>query len=167
MRIMLGMLDDGVSKDGARIRLRTASLDDEGWLFDLQTHPQTRRYFRNAAAPGPEEHQAWLQKTLRDEEKQLLIVEVDGTPVGNLRLDRLSGRAGPNEYELSIVIDQKYHGRGIGSSVLRFVRELMPGATLDAAILPDNHASRALFESVGYVALADNVYQSKPSLAPA
>lgn len=167
MRIMLGMLDDGVSKDGARIRLRTASLDDEGWLFDLQAHPQTRRYFRNAAAPGPEEHHAWLQKTLRDEEKQLLIVEVDGAPVGNLRLDRLSGRAGANEYELSIVIDQKYHGRGVGASALRFVRELMPGATLDAAILPDNHASRALFKSVGYVALTDNVYQSKPSLAPA
>lgn len=167
MRIMLGMLDDGVSKDGAQIRLRVASLEDEGWLFDLQTHPQTRRYFRNAAAPGPEEHRAWLQKTLPDGEKQLLIIEVDGTPVGNVRLDRLSDRPGANEYELSIVINQKYHGRGIGSSALRFVRKLMPGATIDATVLPENRASRALFEGSGYVAVSDDLYRSVPAALPA
>ena len=73
---------------------------------------------------------------------------------------------GPAQYELSIVIDQKYQGRGIASSALRFVRKLMPGAALDATILPENHSSRALFEGSGYVVVAGDLYRSVPTALP-
>jgi UDP-2,4-diacetamido-2,4,6-trideoxy-beta-L-altropyranose hydrolase len=165
-RIAVAVLDDRVAKDGARVRLRLAEPDDEGWLLKLQQDPQTRRYFRNAATPTTQEHHDWMRRTLADLKRLLLIVEANGEPVGSVRLDRLSNEDGKARHEVSVAIDPTRHGRGIASAALRLVRGLMPGAALDATILPTNQASRALFERSGYLALSGDVYRSKPQLAP-
>ena len=45
----------------SRVRLHLASANDEQWLLKIQQHPQTRRYFRNAAIPTVDEHHEWMR----------------------------------------------------------------------------------------------------------
>ena len=42
----------------------------------------------------------------------------------------------------------------------------MPGAVLDATILPKNELSRALFKGAGYVALSGNLFRNVPEHVP-
>jgi UDP-2,4-diacetamido-2,4,6-trideoxy-beta-L-altropyranose hydrolase len=162
VRVAVAMLDDETTKDGVRIRLRLAEPADESWLLQLQQYPQTRRYFCNVAIPGAEEHHDWMQQTLADPKRLLLIIEVDGVSVGSVRLDRLSDQGSAAHHEVAIAIDPGRHGRGFGSAALRLVRALMPGAVLDATILPENKPSQALFEKAGFVALSGDLYRNGP-----
>ena len=83
-------------------------------------------------------------------------------PVGSVRLDRLPDQGGIARHEVAIAIDPTQYGQGIGSAALRLVRPLMPGAVLDATILPKNKVSRALFKGAGYAAVSGNLYRSMP-----
>ncbi len=165
VRIALGALEDGVDKDGGRVGLRLAALDDEAWLLQLQQYPQTRQHFRNAAIPNAEEHHDWMQRTLVNPKRLLLIIEADGVSVGSMRLDRLADQDHAARHEVAIALDPDRYGRGIGSAALRLVRALMPGTILDAVILPDNKASQALFEGAGFVALSGDLYRNMPPQA--
>ena len=164
-RVMLGTLGHSVAKDGAAVRLRLATASDESWILKLQQHPTTRSHFRETAAPTPAEHHHWMQQILADAKRWLLVVEVGGQKTGIVRLDRLSNFDGKVRYEVSIAIDPACRGRGIGSAALQQVRRLVPGAVLDAAILPANQASTALFKAAGYVEVFGNARHDKPSPA--
>jgi UDP-2,4-diacetamido-2,4,6-trideoxy-beta-L-altropyranose hydrolase len=165
LRIVLELLDQSVARDGTPVQLRLAEAKDESWLLELQLQPQTRRHSRNAAVPSAAEHHGWMQRTLADPNRLLLIVEASGLPIGSVRLDRLSDEGGAVRHEVSIAIDSARHGRGMGSAALSLVRALMPDAVLDAAIFPENRASRALFEGAGFVVLSGNLYRNRPARA--
>ena len=51
---------------------------------------------------------------------------------------------------------------GINGAALALARDLAPGADLDAAIHPENGASRAMFARAGYVPRGDDWYRSRP-----
>ena len=165
MRIALAMLDDELAKNGARVRLHLASANDERWLLKIQRHPQTRRYFRNAAVPTAQEHHEWMRRVLADPKRLLLAVNANGKPVGSVRLDRLSDESGLVRYEVSIAVDPECQSKGIGTAALRLVRALMPGAVFDALVLPDNKPSSALFAGAGFAAVSGDVYRSNPHQA--
>lgn len=157
-RVMLACLGDAALKDGEQIRLRLADEGDEGWLLELQQRPETRRFFRNPGAPSPEGHHRWMEKTLGDATKLLLVIEVDGKPVGSLRLDRKSERRGQPCYEVSIAIDRCHSGRGIASLALAQARRLLPGASFEAEIAEGNLASQRAFKRAGYEPSGKNLY---------
>ncbi len=162
IQIALAILDKSPAKNGARVRLHLASANDERWLLKIQQHPQTRRYFRNAAVPTAQEHREWMRRVLADPKRLLLAVNVNGKPVGSVRLDRLSDERAPARHEVAIAIDPECHGMGIGTAALRLVRALMPGAVLDAVVLRDNKSSYALFAGAGFAAVSGDVYRSNP-----
>jgi UDP-2,4-diacetamido-2,4,6-trideoxy-beta-L-altropyranose hydrolase len=162
VRIALAILGDETAKDGARVRLRMALIEDENWLLDLQRKPQTRRHSRNPGVPGTEEHHGWMGRTLANPDKLLFIIETGRESVGTVRLDRLSDEDGLARHEVSIAIHPDFHDRGFGLAALRLVRALVPGAVLDATIFPENKASLALFSSAGFIALAPDLYRNRP-----
>jgi len=53
---------------------------------------------------------------------------------------------------------------GIGRIALDFSRDLMPNAVFVAEVLPNNQASRALFQSAGYSAGNEYWFVSKPKM---
>jgi UDP-2,4-diacetamido-2,4,6-trideoxy-beta-L-altropyranose hydrolase len=165
VRIALAMLDAIPAKSVAKVRLRLATADDEHWLLKIQQHPQTRRYFRNAAMPTAAEHHEWMHRVLADPRRMLLAVIADDESVGSIRLDRLPDNGGSVRYEVAIAIDPECQGMGIGTAALRGVRTFMPGAAFDATVYPDNKASHALFAKAGFAAVSDNVYRSEPRRA--
>jgi RimJ/RimL family protein N-acetyltransferase len=149
--------------DGADVTLRLAAAEDEEWLFWLQCQPKTRQYFRNPAIPTAVEHHAWMQRTLSDENRMLLIVESDRTAAGMLRLDGPTKTNNERVFEISIVVDPALHGRGIGSAALRLVRKLIPNAVFDATVHEQNASSRALFRAAGFAELSHEHYRSMPA----
>ena len=54
------------SVNGQSIEFRPATYDDVGILYQLQIHPETRRYFRNPESPSFEEHSSWMARCLED-----------------------------------------------------------------------------------------------------
>jgi UDP-2,4-diacetamido-2,4,6-trideoxy-beta-L-altropyranose hydrolase len=162
LRVVINMLNDETAKEGARVRIRLARTEDEEWLLELQRQPQTRKYSRNSRGPDADEHHIWIGQTLANPDKLLLIVEANCQRVGSLRLDRLPNENGLARYEVSIAVRPELQGRGIGLTALRLARSLVPGALLDATVVPDNKASRALFSSAGFIALTSDLYRSRP-----
>ena len=138
------------SKVGGRVRLRAAEPEDEMWLLDLQRQPQTRRYFRNPAAPDASEHREWFRAALEDSERWIAIIEIDKEPAGVIRLDRAAPVQLSGQFEISIALHPQFYSRGIASTAIALVCRLFRGATLDAVVMPDNTASQRLFARAGF-----------------
>ena len=138
-------IDPERAKDGAPVRLRPVTADDEAVTLAWQQQPETRRFARDARVPTPEEHRAWFAARRIHPDCLYNIVLHGDEPAGTVRLDRRDGG-----WEVSIGIDAARHGIGLGRSALALARRLVPEAPLLAEILPGNDASRALFARAGY-----------------
>lgn len=162
-RIMIESLDAVTAKDNARIGLRLAEAGDEDWLLDLQRQPCTRRHFRNPAMPSAEEHHQWMERTLSDPSRLLLIVEANGERAGMVRLDRLPDHEGVARHEISIAVDPICGRRGVGTAALALTRCLIPAAVFEAEIMPENLGSQRAFARAGFRRVGDNLYRNEPS----
>ena len=150
------------ARDDAEITMRPATAADSELLFEWQTHPDTRRYFRNPTLPTKCEHEAWISARLFDANCLLNIIEYGDEPAGMLRLDALDIQDdGTDEaYEVSILVAPDRTQLGIGNAALRLGRRLAPDSNLYASVHPDNAASRHLFASAGYLPAGDGYLQT-------
>ncbi len=139
-------IDPEHAKDGAPVRLRPVTADDEAVTFGWQVQPETRRFARDARVPTREEHRAWFAARRIHPDCLYNIVLHGDDPAGTIRLDRRDGAG----WEVSIGIDAARHGIGLGRAALALARRLVPEAPLLAQILPGNDTSRALFTRAGY-----------------
>ncbi len=146
------------SRDGAPVTLRPAGREDCNRLLAWQRSPGIRTHARNPVVPTPEEHAAWLERSLADPKRILSILAVGSEAAGMLRLDRRSDEA-RSCHEVSILIAPEYQRQGIGAAALRLARRLVPQDDLVAEILPKNDASRALFSAAGYEQCSDTIWQ--------
>jgi UDP-2,4-diacetamido-2,4,6-trideoxy-beta-L-altropyranose hydrolase len=164
-RIQIACAGSTQTPAGTKVRLRAAEFDDAAWLFDLQQEPATRRFARNPAPPTVGEHRRWLSAALTRDSTILAIVEVDGVAAGTIRLDTSGLRAVElSRYEITIAVSTRFHGCGVGSAALRLIREMHPGATFDAYVLPENAASLRLFMRAEYVDAGNGFYRSVPRM---
>jgi UDP-2,4-diacetamido-2,4,6-trideoxy-beta-L-altropyranose hydrolase len=157
LRLLAAMAGGVATRENTKAELQLVEASDEQWLLDLQRQPGTRRFARNPALPSPDEHHVWLNRTLNDPNRILMLIRTETQPAGMIRLDRV----GPAAFEVSIAIDENLHGRGIGSAGLALVRRFAPGADLIATVLPENRASLALFSAAGYRAESSDRYRSR------
>jgi UDP-2,4-diacetamido-2,4,6-trideoxy-beta-L-altropyranose hydrolase len=160
-RILAELAGNVPLRNGSVVRLRLAEKSDEDWLFRLQQEPQTRRYARNPSVPTAQEHRDWFFKMLPNANVFLLVTEVDGKPAGLVRLDPMHHDMA-DAFEISIAVDPKLHGRGIGMAALLLVRRLQVGTVLEAEILPGNLASQRLFSAAGFHKVAATRYWQPP-----
>lgn len=135
-------------RDGRRVVLRPATMQDAPLVLEWQAAPETRRFARNPAVPSAAEHMAWMERMLQRQDCIFSIVVAGGQLAGVVRLDRCQGA---QAFEVSIFIAPGYKGCGIGAAALRLARRLMPEVDLQAQVLSDNQASHALFASAGFV----------------
>jgi UDP-2,4-diacetamido-2,4,6-trideoxy-beta-L-altropyranose hydrolase len=162
-RLLMAAAGEIRTRGGSTVRLRSVEANDENWLLELQRAPQTRRYFRNPAVPSAQEHACWMKGTIADPGVLLAIVEADGDNAGFVRLDRKMIDSINGGREISIAINPQLYGRGIGSAALLLARRLVPASILEAEILPDNAASKALFANAGFRQLDATRYRWSPS----
>jgi RimJ/RimL family protein N-acetyltransferase len=153
------------TRQGAPITLRRLTPDDGEQTYRWQQHPATRRYARNPSIPTWEGHASWIGEKLSDPGCVLDVIEVDGTPAGVVRLDRVARPAGDLACEVSIYTAPELAGCGVGTAALTALRRLAPEAVLLATVLDENAPSHALFSKAGYV-LERGIYVSKPAIGP-
>lgn len=137
----------------ATIALRLATRADKKNLFFWRNHEAVRRYALDPSIIPWETHGIWLDKTLADATKILLIaesLESNQEPVGVLRYDVEAFQA-----RVSVFLVPEKIGQGYGASVLQAGLEWMQDQHPDirqllAEILPENYPSIRVFEKAGY-----------------
>lgn len=156
LRARLILLPPRPTKDGLGVTLRHAAPTDEATLLHWQQLPSIRSLARNPRIPTPEEHHAWFSAKMRSDTTFITMIEHGGAVAGMLRLDRTSGGTEQPAYEVSIVVDERHRGAGVGLGALQQVRLWMPEAELHAETVPGNTPSLALFRAAGYRQVAAN-----------
>ncbi|TAN48245.1 MAG: UDP-2,4-diacetamido-2,4,6-trideoxy-beta-L-altropyranose hydrolase [Rhodospirillales bacterium] len=154
-RVCLAMTGE-CAKDSLPVMLRPATEADTSFVFELQSEPGMRAYFREPCPPKQEEHISWFSARIIGRAGPLSIIEYDGVACGLIRLDRndqplpsLSSAWIPI-FEISILVSSRYQRNGIGLAALKSVRRLLPFATFIAQVLEGNTASHHLFSSAGF-----------------
>jgi RimJ/RimL family protein N-acetyltransferase len=134
--------------DPEALVVRTAVWTDSDRLLRWRNDPVTRRSSFQTDAVDEASHRAWFARRLKDPDCRLLIAEVAGVPVGQVRLDREGERA-----TINIGIAPEARGRGHASAALADATRLawQLGLThLDAHVKTDNEASLRLFRGGGF-----------------
>jgi RimJ/RimL family protein N-acetyltransferase len=154
------------------LSLRMASDSDGAWLRSLRNDPEVRAASRSTAEVAIEEHARWLARVLADPDRQLLVGEIAGTPIGQVRFDRLEDE----RFEISIAIKAEFRGSGLSTRLIEMavarLRDSFPGVTVEAYVRSENSRSLAAFEAAGFrrtlpaarddfVALVESVQRSE------
>lgn len=155
------------SRGPGEVTVRAATLGDAELLWQWRNDPATRENSRSHEPVPLESHLAWLQASLAREDRQLLVGEVAGGPVGTVRWDLETA----GEWEVSITVAPDSRGRGIAAGLLaaaeiwlsRAATSVDPTAPTGepgeragvaaylAAVHTANAASRRLFLGSGYL----------------
>jgi UDP-2,4-diacetamido-2,4,6-trideoxy-beta-L-altropyranose hydrolase len=140
------------------VRVRPATMDDGHALFTWRNDPKVRALSRTQSAIDLGAHLQWLQATLADSTRILLVGERSSGPVGVVRFD-LEGRRA----EVSIYLVPGAHAPGTGSALLAAAegwlgRHRPEVGVCSAEVLGDNQPSHLLFRAGGY-ALTSTWYE--------
>jgi spore coat polysaccharide biosynthesis predicted glycosyltransferase SpsG len=132
------------------LTVRQATAADAGMLLAWRNDPETRRWSRTPSPVTAVEHRAWLERSLHDEDRMLLVVEDTSGPVGTVRWDRDA-----HGWEVSITVAPERRGGGFAGPVLaageRALRSTAgAGTPVTALVHRDNAASARLFARAGY-----------------
>jgi RimJ/RimL family protein N-acetyltransferase len=142
------------SKDGRPVILRSVRLTDTDLLFDWQSDDKTRRYAHNPEKPNYEDHRSWVRNRIEKTDAYTEIIIHGDDPAGVIRLDPINAGV----YMISIYIAPEKYSLGIGKSALSYVSQLLPDTEFRAEIHEDNHASKALFASMGFTQIGNGEY---------
>lgn len=136
---------------GSTYLLREAVPSDCRLLYDWRMDPVTRAgSFGHDTFPY-EEHEKWFRKLMADPcRKQFILLRMPAaTPAAQLRLDLLG-----QEAEISYSVAASERGKGLGTLLIQMAvshaRNVSGIRTLTAEVLPDNTASRRIFEKCGF-----------------
>ena len=134
--------------------LRLVCSDDKDLLYNWVNDSLTRENAFNTRPISFEEHEKWFAKTLNSETRVQMIMEKNGVPVGQIRID-IEGEVG----EIDYAIAPEYRGNGYGSIICKlmvdFVRKNLKIKKLIARVKTKNIASQCCFIRNGF----DNVYE--------
>ncbi len=132
------------------VSLRRARDDDEERLLEWRNDAEAVRFSVTGHPVAVEDHARWFATRRHDPRVHLWIAEVDGTPVGQVRVDGDIDDVGV----VSVAVAPAYRGRGIGSAVLRAMVATViaekPVRMLRALVHPDNVQSVRAFEKAGF-----------------
>jgi RimJ/RimL family protein N-acetyltransferase len=144
--------------------LRRATEADRDLLLAWANDPETRASSFHSQTIEPGEHAAWLARVLGSETDELLVGEIDGVPIGQVRLSR--DELGVAEIGISVAPEAR--GRGLGSGLLQAAiehgrtRSTPPVRTFRARVRIENAASRRLFEGAGFAVRREAMCDGQP-----
>lgn len=135
------------------IRLRPATDDDCGFLFEWRNDPLLVSFSTTRKFVSRTEHDAWFERMISSPDYLSLIIETsDGLPAGALRFER----CGPNHATVSVYLTREYTGRGWGPRALvdgcRRGFGRWPVEKIVAIIRNENPVSLSAFKKAGFMA---------------
>ena len=138
------------------ISFRDASPQDSKMLLDLRNDPAVREVSFNQQVVTQDEHERWLGQSLASPSRILWIPQDRSLqPLGRVQLDLSHNLL---EATISIALDKRSRGRGIGPVVIEKATEMILSDTgplasvkrVVANIKPTNTLSCKAFEKVGF-----------------
>lgn len=133
-----------------KVALRPAITEDVDRLFAWVNMPDSLAGKLRTARPIPyDSHRRWCESRLADPSCRIRIIELDGVPVGQLRLE-----PGSYGYEVDIYVEAGSRQNGLAANALAQaiadLRANEPESVFIATIRSENQASRCLFERLGF-----------------
>jgi len=143
------------------LTVRPATRDDARLLFDWRNDSGTRAA-SFATPPVPwDGHVAWLDRVLVSPDMRLVVAELEGQPVGVVRLERRGETA-----TISITVAPEARSQGLAAPVIgagmEAASELNVGRVV-AWIRPENIASRRAFAAAGFAEAARTAGDQGPA----
>lgn len=142
------------------VELRAAEPADCERVYAWNFARDVRAVSSKSTAVDLAQHTTWFAARLG--EPAFWIIEDDGEPVGNIRIDRtappfgsaardgsLARESHAGAGRISIALDASARGKGIGRAAIRRACAAW-GSAVIATIMPDNRASRAAFAACGF-----------------
>ncbi len=134
-----------------QLTVRASRLEDAKavWHWRQDSGPVAFQF--NPSSTTLADHLTWFAKALVAEERDLLIVEVNGQPAAHVRFDHYPDTSG--EATISICLNPAFRGRGLGTSILdsACAHAFANGsARIVAKIHRDNIASLKIFRHAGF-----------------
>ena len=132
------------------ISVRAATLTDSKLVLEWRNHPSVRATAFNTAEILEHQHDKWYANYLKNNDRLLLLGEIDGEPCGVVRFDCSGADA-----EVSIYLAPNKQGGGLGGALLRageaWLRQKRPDTdAIIARVRIGNTASERLFGANGY-----------------
>lgn len=142
---------------------RTVDSDCETF-WDWANDPEARAASFRSKAISWEEHAKWFRAKMADPKAILYTAtNKDGGLVGEVRYQIEGKRA-----QLSISVDRRYRGRGLGQKLLTLATEKVFQDSaiecIDARIKPANTPSLKLFSSVGFLCLSSESIEGQEAI---
>jgi UDP-2,4-diacetamido-2,4,6-trideoxy-beta-L-altropyranose hydrolase len=153
-----GRLVDGRGCERIAVRMglpfltvRPAGRTDGELMHAWRNAPETRSVSRDSVEISLADHLDWLDRSLSNPSRFILMGEIGGLPIGVVRFDQIDA----DHSEVSIYLDPALHGLGLGVALLlagerKLASQLDDSIILVADTLPDNKGSQALFQRAGY-----------------
>ena len=146
------------------IKLRGATLDDVNKTYEWAKDDVVRAFAFSKEDITFENHENWFFNKLKSNNTLYFILEnVLNTSLGSIRIDADKNE---NKWIISYLIDPNYHGKGLGTLILKLLEEKLndfpesfKGRNLVGIVIPDNIASIKIFRKLGYSEeQVDNTY---------
>ncbi len=145
----------------ADIKLRQAVSSDAGLIFDWVNEEECRANSFHTEPVSWDKHVKWFHQLLQASDRWLFIMERDGIPLGQIRLEtykaihRQCREECGTEYRISYSIAREKRGKKLGEVILRLVEQEMTlyisgGIVLVGEVKKQNIASQKTFEKLGY-----------------
>lgn len=148
------------------VEIRPATIADAALLLTWANDPDTRAASFHDERIAPDEHAAWLIRTLTLPTRRLFIGMLGDAPIGQVRLDA----ADDGQAEVGISIAPERRGQGLGAGLLAAAveagrRDRQLGVErFVARVRVGNEASIRLFEGAGFVLRTTDTCDGAPCL---
>jgi len=129
----------------AGVYLRPVSYSDIKKIYVWRNHPDVRKWMINTKEITWNEHFKFWDSYIKNNKGNAFIIVVNGKECGVIRLDYIDKSIA----EIDIVIDPKFHNRGIGNTAIKQIlskSESLGIKKLIVKIKPDNIPSIKIFE---------------------
>jgi spore coat polysaccharide biosynthesis protein SpsF len=148
-RDVLAIVGCGAHAQPGTVTLRPAYEQDARFVLDARCDDDAVRFSVIGKAIDPQRHAEWFAHRLAQAGQPFWIGELDGAPIGTVRLD-VRGGVG----EVAIAVHPRHRGAGHGTTLLRALLEQVAAeqqvTSLVARVHPDNVASMRAFAGVGF-----------------
>jgi UDP-2,4-diacetamido-2,4,6-trideoxy-beta-L-altropyranose hydrolase len=145
------------TKNGIKIDIRSATIDDAKSIYEWQCDPKTRKYAINSEIPSWSEHVKWVDKKINSFLSFFWIIIHDGSPSGVLRLDPKNLGEGDG-YLISIFVDPDKYNLGIGKGAIEITKRIFSDSKLYAKVLSNNNNSISMFTNANFKFREDLTY---------
>ena len=134
------------------ITFRKAREEDCKDIFQWRNHPKVRKYFFDSREITYSEHKKWFEKSLKRDDRIILLAYDDSQAVGVIRFDFLKSE--PLKAEIDIYVDPEFQKQGLGKEILiegeNWLKKNTQIKTLLSKVKEDNQASVKIFRYCGF-----------------